>query len=121
MMLQQLLSQFGTACQGGSFLFFPTWYAYLPGATDTNGTCVPQVTSLSDVWLIVAAIIEILLRLAALVAFGFVVYAGFLYLTSQGEPEKIVQARTALIDALVGLVIAVMAATIVGFIAGSIS
>ena len=117
-MVTQLVSHFA-ACTGGSFLGFPTWYEYLPSAT-VGGTCSPQLTSLSDIWLIVAAVIEILLRVAALVAFGFVVYAGFLYLTSQGEPDKTVRARTGLIDALVGLVIAIMAAVVVGFIARSI-
>jgi uncharacterized membrane protein YphA (DoxX/SURF4 family) len=69
----------------------------------------------------VAAVIEILLRLAAIVAVGYTLYGGFLYMTSQGESGKTAQAKDTIIDALAGLVIAVMAAVVIGFIAGRIS
>jgi hypothetical protein len=106
--------------QGGSFLSFPTWYHYLPGVYDTNGACAPQVGHLSDIWLIIAAVIEILLRIAALIAVGFVIYGGIQYATSQGNPDQTSQARTTIINAFIGLAITVIAATVVSFIAGSI-
>jgi len=115
-----LVNQFGAACPGGGFLGFPTWYKYLNGVT-TNGACAPQVSGLNDIWLIVAAVIEILLRVAALAAVGFIIYGGFQYITSQAEPSKTTEARGTIINALVGLVIAIMATAIVGFIARSIS
>jgi len=113
-------------CKGGSFLGLPTWYHYLPGHTytdpNTNLTaCTPQITSLSDVWLIVAAIIEILLQLSALIAVVFVMYGGFMYITSSGDPNKATQARQTILAAVIGLVIAISAAAVVGYIAGSIS
>lgn len=117
---QVLLGQFAASCKGGDFLGFPTWYKYLQGVT-TNGVCQPQVTSLTDVWLIVAAIIEVLLRVASLLAVGFIMYAGFQYLTSQGDPSKAAQARQGIINAVVGLVITIIAAVTVGFIAGQIN
>jgi len=120
-MVNTLFSHFAAACSGGSFLGFPTWYHYLQGSTDaSNGLCSPQIGGLSDIWLIVAAIIEILLRVAALVAVVFVMIGGFNYITSQGEPDKTAHARGAIINAIVGLSISVLAAVIVGFIAGSI-
>lgn len=100
------------------FLGFPTWYEYVH---DPNNCSVIKIDKLSDIWLIVAAVIEILLRIAALAAIGFIIAGGFQYVTSQGEPDKTNQARSTIINALVGLVIAIMAATIVNFIAGSIS
>ncbi|MGC1176498.1 MAG: hypothetical protein WA843_00345 [Candidatus Saccharimonadales bacterium] len=118
-MITSLLSHFAASCSGGGFLGFHTWYEYLPGTT-SNGLCSPQLTSLNDVWLVVAAIIEIMLRVAAIVAVIFVIYGGFSYITSQGEPEKTGQAKSMLTNALVGLAIAVMAAAIVSFIAKSI-
>lgn len=108
----------GCAYKGGTFLGFPTWYHYLPGIQDTAGNCTPSVTSLSDIWLIVAAVIEILLRVAALAAIVMVIYGAVEYLTSQGEPEKTSRARSTIINALVGLVIAVVAAALVTYIAG---
>jgi hypothetical protein len=111
------------------FLLFPTWYEYLPGvgvSTDPTGNgastvCNPQFTSISDLWLIVAAAIEILLRIAAIAAVGVIIYGGILYTTSQGNPEQTAKAKSTLIAAFVGLGIAVFAAGIVTFIAGSIS
>lgn len=122
-MITSLLSHFAAVapCPGGSFLGFPTWYEYLPGTINSSGLCSPQITSLNDIWLIVAAIIEIMLRVAAIVAVIFVVYGGFSYVTSQGEPDKTGSAKNMLTNALVGLAIAVMAAAIVSFIAKSIT
>jgi len=120
-MIISLISNFGSTCSGGGFLGLPTWYQYLQGTTDmTTNLCTPQINSLSDIWLIVAAVIEILLRVAAIVSVVFVIYGGFNYVTSQGEPEKTAHARSTIISALIGLVVAVMAAIIVSFIAGSI-
>ncbi len=103
-----------------SFFNFPHWYKFLDGVVDPNGACVPKVGALSDVWLIVAAIIEILLRIAALLAVAMVLYGGISYIMSQGEPEKTGQAKDTIVNALVGLAIAIMASFIITFIAGSI-
>lgn len=119
MTLYTLISHFGVSCGGGNFLIFPKWHKYLPAAPNTS-PCSPQIASLSDVWLIVAAIIEILLRVAAIIAVIFVIYAGFSYVTSQGDPESTARAKSTLVNALVGLAIAVTAAAIVSFVAGSI-
>jgi hypothetical protein len=119
MLITHLLTHFA-ACGGGSFLSFPHWYTYL-GSQTVNGICSPQIKSLNDIWLIVAAIIEILLRVAALIAVLFVILGGFSYITSQGEPSKTAQARDTIVSALGGLAISVVAAALVGFIAGRIS
>lgn len=105
------------ACSGGSFFGFPTWYEYLPKAT---GTCNPALNSIMDIWLIVAAGIDILLHLAALVAVGFIIYGGFQFIISQGDPAKNAQARGTVINALAGLGIAIVAAATVGYVAGRI-
>jgi ABC-type Fe3+ transport system permease subunit len=99
------------------FLGFPTWYEYIH---DPNSCSVIQINGINDVWLIVAAVIEILLRVAGLFAVAFVMYAGFQYLTSQAEPEKVTRAKNTIINALIGLAIAILASVIVNFIAGSV-
>lgn len=106
-----------TGCPGPQlFDIFPTWYEYLP-KTMTSGTCQPAIHSLTDIWLIVAAIIEILLRLAALAAVVFIIYGGIMFTTSQGSPDQTAQARSTIINALIGLAFAVSAALLVGFLA----
>jgi ABC-type Fe3+ transport system permease subunit len=116
-----LLTTFAKSCSGSNFLFFPHWYKYLDGTTDpATHACSPAINSLSDVWLIVAAIIEILLRVAGIMAVAFVIYGGFQYATSEAEPDKLTRARHTLIHALVGLILAILSASIVNFIAGSV-
>ena len=112
-----LLNQhFANGCTNTSFLGFPYWYKYLC----SNGASQPALTNISGVWLIVAAVIEILLRVAALAAVGIIIYAGFEYTTSQGNPEKTSRAMNTIISAAVGLVICILSAVIVTFIAESI-
>ena len=121
----------GSTCQltSSNFLGLPTWYHYLPGvwslgpgaspnAANLGSACTPTIAGLGDIWLIVAAAIEILLRIAGLVAVAMVIYGGVQYITSQGEPEQAKKARGTIIDALIGLVIAIVAATVITFIAG---
>ncbi|MDL2363275.1 MAG: hypothetical protein QFB86_02765, partial [Patescibacteria group bacterium] len=105
-MITQLITQFAAPCPGGSFLGFPHWYKYLDGKV-VNGLCGPQLHGLNDVWLIVAAIIEIMLKLSAIVAVGFVIYGGISYIVSQGESEKTARARGTIVNALLGLAIAI--------------
>lgn len=69
---------------------------------------------------IALAIVDILLRVGALVAVGFVLYGGFVYLTSQGEPDGTKRGRQAIVNALVGLLIAIFATAIVTFIGRSV-
>ena len=103
---------FAASCS--SLLGFPTWYCYLPKNTDGS----PSITGINDVWLIIAAVLEILLRIAALAAVTFVIVGAVKFITSQGEPDAAAKARTTIISALVGLVISVIAATAVTYIAG---
>ncbi len=118
-MIDQVTRVFAAPCPGGNFLGFPTWYKYLDGVTDPNtGLCSPRMAGLNDVWLVLAALIEILLRVAALLAVGLVIYGGISYMTSNGEPDATTKARHTIINALIGLGIAISAGAIVGFIAG---
>jgi len=98
-----------------SFLGFPTWYKYL-NPVYQNGQCVLQTTMPDDLGKIGLALVEILLRLAGLIAVAFVIYGGFNYITSQGEPDKTKSARQRIVNALIGLVITIFATVIVSFI-----
>lgn len=98
---------------GGSFLGFPTWYKYL---NYDAGTCELNVNIPGDIVLILLAVFEILLRIAGMLAVIFIIYGGFLYLTSAGEPDKAKNGRTTIINALVGLVLAMSATVIVSII-----
>lgn len=116
------------SCNGTVFLGLKTWYAYLPeGSLDSNCELVSTITILptqdSDGVLpqIVLAVVDDMLRIAALVAVGFVLAGGVQYLVSQGDPGRIKQAHSTIINALIGLAIAVMAAAVVSFIGSQLA
>jgi hypothetical protein len=107
----------GPPCRGGNFLSLPTWYKYLPSEPGSN-PCAAKIHSITDVWLIAAAVIEILLRVAALAAIAMIIYAGIQYITSEGQPDKAASALKTIINAAIGLVLVVSAAALVSFVAG---
>lgn len=121
----------------GGFLSFPTWYKYLePSFEDLDGPTgpdpgectisLPEDNQGNQSVLLAAtpiglAIFEILLRIASLIAIGFVIYGGIQYIISQGEPERIKNARTTIINALIGMVITIFSSAIVNLIGNNIS
>lgn len=115
----ELFAKVGDPCdlRGGSFFGFPKWYKYLDGVRERGGLCAPQLNSLNDIWLIALAITEVLLRLAIIAAIAFVLIGGFKYITSAGNPEKTGKAKNTVIDGLAGVVIAVIAAAVISYIA----
>lgn len=118
-MLPDFMYQFAAACQTKGITIIPSWYKYIDGE-QVQGRCELKFRFPDDIGAILLALIEILLRIGAIVAVAFVIYGGFLYITSQGEPDKALQARTTIINALVGLMIAILATGIVTFIGGQL-
>jgi hypothetical protein len=109
-------------CSGSSssFLGFPTWYKYLNPHRTANG-CELTFSFPNDIAAIGFAVFEIVLRIAGIVAVVFVMYGGFLYLTSTGEPDRAKNGRTTLVNALTGLMIAMLATAIVNLVARNIA
>lgn len=121
-MLHTLISNFAAGCTPPTFFGLKPWYAYL----ETDGQCnvvnfeVLPRTGVSDFLLVALAIVDDLLRIAGFVAIGFIIYGGILYVTSQGSPDQTGKAQNTIINALVGLVMAVLATAFVSFIGNRI-
>jgi len=98
-------------------LTFPAWYK---GVID-RGTCEVKITSVLDLIVIPLNFIEILIQAVAYVAVGFIVWGGFKYIKSQGDPGKISESKTAIINAVTGLGIALLSVAIVEFVQGRFS
>lgn len=116
-----LFSHFAAeSCPGGAFFgLHPWWYYYTqknPGDCSLSKFTFLQQGKTSDVPLVLLAIVDDLLRLAGLVAVGFVIYGGVRYITSQGSPEEAAKAQGTIINALIGLVIALLSVGIVSYI-----
>lgn len=125
-MLENIIPQikvFATACSQNSFFGLPTWYKYIKttAVTNPNGSVSCNFSSFSfwppdNLLLIVLAILDMLLIIGGVVAVVFVIFGGVQYITSQGEPENTKHARGTIINALIGLVITIIAATFVNWL-----
>lgn len=85
-------------------------------ATDrTNRGCDPSYTK-SDVPLVLLAVIDDLLRITGMVALGYMFYGAFRYVISQGNPEATSKAQGTIVNALIGMTLAIVSVLIVSFI-----
>ena len=111
------------------FELIPTWYRYLKlQDDDITNKCEVSFRLMkndkfngTDILLVGLGIIDILIRIAALVAVAFVLYGGIKYITSQGSPENTKSAQNTILNALIGLAITIIAATLVAFIGRSVN
>ncbi|NQV88915.1 MAG: hypothetical protein HQ488_01145 [Parcubacteria group bacterium] len=70
----------------------------------------------TDLPTLVGELIKVLLSVLGIIFVVLVVYAGFLYLTSQGEAERVKKAKALLTQAVIGLVIIISAYAISSFV-----
>ena len=64
----------------------------------------------------VQKIFNLFITLVVIVAVGILIYAGFKYVTSQGDSSKAEEAQKMIMYAVIGIIIAVAAAVIVNFV-----
>lgn len=110
------------ACSNkGKILTLKPWYSGLtnddcslknPG-TDTNSQA-------NYIWKIVLNIVDDLLQLIGYTTVGYIMYGGFLMMTSNGAPDKAARGRKTIMSAAIGLVIALASVALVNFISSKI-
>ena len=118
----------GAGCNT-SFMGLKTWYAYVPKDQIDGTTCtvnedmtfLPTSTSKGLLPPVALAIVDDLLRVTAVVAVAFVITGGVRYATSQGEPGEVKNALSTIINALIGLATAMIAAGVVSYIGNKLS
>ena len=84
-----------------------------PGQTLDNGTTLDLT---GYIWRIVLNVIDIVLALIGYVAFFFILYGGFQFLVGGSNPGQIEKARKTILNASIGLVIALGAVAVVNLI-----
>ena len=112
------------ACGDTYFLTIPAWYNGLT-TSDKAGNCIiaspgAGQTAISNfVWHIVLNVIAIILNLAGYLAAGYIIYGGFKYILATGAPDAVTKAKTTITNAVIGLVLSIMAVAIVNVIQGA--
>jgi hypothetical protein len=114
---------FASACSQNTFFGLPTWYKYLKTTTvpNPNGGVSCSFSNFTfwppdNLLLILLAVLDMLLIVGGIVAVVFVIVGGVQYITSQGEPENTKHARGTIINALIGLAITIVAASLVNWL-----
>lgn len=105
----------GGRCSAG-LLTFPAWYSYV-----NTGCDEVKITQLNDLWIIALNFVEILIQAVAYAAVGYLIWGGFKYIKSHGEPGAIQQAKSAIMNAVIGLAASLSAVAIVNFISAGIA
>ena len=82
-------------------------------ADDLSGTVTEdELNSINSSTEFVNWIIKISIPLGVTCAFVLLVYAGFMMVTSQGNPDKLKESREVITNAIIGFVVVVLAVTI---------
>ncbi len=74
---------------------------------------LPQTTASPNV---IQNVVQIVITILGAVALLMITIAGFQYVLSRGDPQKVAQAKNAIIFAVIGLLVAIFAQIIVSFV-----
>jgi hypothetical protein len=86
---------------------------FLSAATDVKPLGLPQTGANNNS---IEIIIRIVLAIAGALALLIITLSGFRYITSAGDPQKMSKAKNGIVYALIGLVIAILAQSLVAFV-----
>ena len=104
---------FAANCKGHNFFGLTPWYQYL----DLDANCnVVSFKFPDDILPVGLAILEILLRVAGLVAVIMIIVGGFEYVRSGGESNKVEKAKNTILFAVIGLVVVIVARALVALV-----
>jgi hypothetical protein len=95
-----------------SWFLFATQVAFAEGIKNPLGDT-------EDLQTVIASIVKGALGLTAVVAVGFIVYGGFLYITAAGDDAQIKKGKEALVGAIIGIIVIGLAYAIVAFVIGA--
>ncbi len=99
---------------GAAYFGLQSWDACLPRGTGGR----IEITNLTDVPLILIPLFNDALKIAGYVSAAMVIWGGIQYSKSQGASGKLQSARTTIRNALIGLVVSMVAVAVVVFISG---
>jgi hypothetical protein len=91
-------------------------YDNCPDDPNGGGTCLTNLPKVQGDSAALQHGLQLVFGIAGAMAMLFIVYSGFKYVKSQGEPAELEKARNAIIYALVGLTLAVSAEAIITFV-----
>lgn len=90
--------------------------APLVAQAQLTGVVPPSGTAQGDLAQVILRIINYVLAIVGVIALAYLVYGGFMYITSAGNEDRIEVAKGILINAVFGIVVIGVAAALVNFV-----
>lgn len=87
----------------------------------TDLTLTPKENSVTDLGALLDIIVPWVSIAAGVIAFAFLLYSGFVYLTAGGNAESAKKGQAGILNAIIGLIIIALAYTITTAIIGTIN
>jgi hypothetical protein len=109
-----LLSLFSSTALLGSDTIYA---AGCNSSTTVDISCLPDVQANHST---VAIALNITFTIVGAISVIMIIISGLKFITSSGKPEEIAKAKDTIIYAAVGIVVSILAVTIVSFVAGII-
>jgi len=105
--------------------YFPIIQTFILLAFSAQGVLaaeegIKNPISFSSLEALIANIVKSMLGLTAVLAVGFIVYGGFLYITAAGDDSQIKKGKEALMGAIIGIIVIGLAYAIVQFVIGAV-
>lgn len=74
-----------------------------------RGTGIGEGSGLSDLASVIGSALQFILSLLGTIMFGYMVYAGYLWMTAQGDEGKIETAKNMMVNTVIGFLVVVSA------------
>ncbi len=88
----------------------------LEGANEFSSKCASN--TLTSKGGLSSTIVGTITLIAGVIIVIMIIYAGYSYIVSDGDPAKVKAAKSTLVNAIIGLVIVILARTIIYFVLG---
>ena len=97
-------------CSQSTFMGLRPWYYGISAICDGEQP-KDQYEIRRIIWQIVLNVVTMVLQIAGYVCVGYVIWGGYLYMLSNGDPGKVASGKKTIMRALIGIVICVTASS----------
>lgn len=111
----------GVCDERGRVITLKPWFYNLTSGNSCDLKSPSEVGGFGPyIWRIALNLIEDLFQITGYIAAGYIIYGGFLFITSSGSPDRAARGRKTVFNAIIGLVIAVASVGIVNWVSGAL-
>ena len=119
--MKKILSIFLLSLVLGVFVYSSVAPVYAADATCTGSNCIENPIKATSIQCLISLALKFVVNLLAIAAVLYILWAGFLFVKAQGNPEELKTAKTALMHALIGTAIILGAWALASVIAKTIN